>query len=165
MVCGKEEISDKPTLEQLAIRIWQKKLNVSAQRMFDYYEKTNWHKSNGEPLKNLDSAIAGFNNIANFKRQSGELAKEKQLLQNTEEWKKYTREVHQFYHNECQRCGKNGNLEVHHKFYYYAKGDRRIPARLPWEYPMENVLSLCYACHEKEQKVKCYSEHEKLSGY
>ena len=165
MFCGRQEIGERPTLEQLTIRIWQKKLNVSAMRMFVFYERKNWCKKGGEPLKDLDSAIGGFNNIADFKRRSGELREEKKLLLNTVEWKRYTREVHQFYHNECQRCGKKDNLEVHHKFYYYAKRDRRIPVRLPWEYPMENVVSLCHACHEKEQKVKCYSEHEKLTGY
>lgn len=45
------------------------------------------------------------------------------------------------------------------------KGIRRVPALLPWEYPMKDVVSLCHACHEKEQGVKGYSEHEKLSEY
>lgn len=106
MICNKKEIGDKPTLEQLTIRIWQKKVNVSAMRMYEYYEKNNWQKKRGEPLKNLDSAIGGFNNIDNFKREPGELREEKRLLQNTDEWKKYSQEVHQYYHNECQRCGK-----------------------------------------------------------
>lgn len=165
MKCGKQEIGEKPTLEQLTIRIWQKRLNVSAIRMYEYYEKNNWCNGNGEPLKDLDSAIGGFNNIANFKRQSGELGEEKRLLQNTGEWKEYTREVHKFYYNKCQRCGKKGNLEVHHRYYYYAKGDRRIPARLLWEYNKDEVELLCRQCHDKEQKVKCFSEHEKFSGF
>ncbi len=165
MICNKKDIGDRPTLEQLTIRIWQKKVNVSAMRMYEYYEKNNWQKKSGEPLKNLDSAIGGFNNIDHYRREPGELREEKRLLQNTDEWKKYTQEVHQYYHNECQKCGKKGDLEVHHWHYYYAKGDRRIPALLPWEYPMQDVVSLCHACHEKEQGVKGYSEHEKLSGY
>jgi hypothetical protein len=57
MICNKKDIGDRPTLEQLTIRIWQKKVNVSAMRMYEYYEKNNWQKKSGEPLKNLDSAI------------------------------------------------------------------------------------------------------------
>ena len=61
MICNKKEIGEKPTLEQLTIRIWQKKLNVSSIRMYDYYERRNWKKKNGDPLKDLDSAIGIFN--------------------------------------------------------------------------------------------------------
>ena len=73
MICNKKDIGDRPTLEQLTIRIWQKKVNVSAMRMYEYYEKNNWQKKSGKPLKNLDSAIGGFNNIDHYKREPGEL--------------------------------------------------------------------------------------------
>lgn len=69
MICNKKDIGDRPTLEQLTIRVWQKKINVSAMRMYEYYEKNNWQKKSGEPLKNLDSAIGGFNNIKKFQKE------------------------------------------------------------------------------------------------
>lgn len=165
MICNKKEIGKKPTLEQLTIRIWQKKLNVSSIRMYDYYERRNWKKKNGDPLKDLDSAIGIFNTIDVFKRKSGELQEEKHLLQNTDEWKNFTKRIHRIYQNRCNKCGCKDHLEVHHKFYYYAKGKVEIPARLPWEYDMDEVESLCRRCHDKEQKVKCFSEHEKFSGF
>ena len=165
MICDKKEIGERPTLEQLTIRIWQKRLNVSARRMFDFYEGKEWKSITGEPLKDLDAAIGRFGNFEYYKRKSGELKEEKALLQNTDDWRKFTKRVHAFFHNECQKCGKKGGLEVHHRHYYYAKGDMSIPARLPWEYSMEDVVSLCHVCHENEQNVKSYSEHEKLSGH
>ena len=39
MICNKKDVGDRPTLVQLTIRIWQKKVNVSAMRMYEYYEK------------------------------------------------------------------------------------------------------------------------------
>ena len=48
MICNKKDIGDRPTLEQLTIRIWQKKVNVSAMRMYEYYEKNNWKKKMGQ---------------------------------------------------------------------------------------------------------------------
>ena len=103
MICNKKDIGEKPTLEQLTIRIWQKKLNVSSIRMYDYYERRNWKKKNGDPLKDLDSAIGGFNTIDVFKRKSGELQEEKLLLQNTDEWKNFTKRVHRIYQNRCNK--------------------------------------------------------------
>ena len=50
MICDKKEIGERPTLEQLTIRIWQKRLNVSARRMFDFYEGKEWKSIAGEPL-------------------------------------------------------------------------------------------------------------------
>lgn len=165
MICGKQEIGEKPTIEQLTIRIWQKKLNVSSIKMFEHYENKKWKNKDEMPLKDIDPAIGRFNQFVYFKRKTGDLRKEYDILLKTNEWKEYAKTVHQHYHNECQRCHKKGNLEVHHMRYYFAKGDMNIPARLPWEYPLEEVLSLCHTCHEKEQHVQCYSEHERLSGF
>ena len=111
MICNKKEIGKKPTLEQLTIRIWQKKLNVSSIRMYDYYERRNWKKKNGNPLKDLDSAIGIFNTIDAFKRKSGELQEEKHLLQNTDEWKNFTKRVHRIYQNRCKKCGCKDHLQ------------------------------------------------------
>lgn len=165
MTCNNKEIGDRPTLVQLTIRIWQKKLNVSAIKMFELYENRGWKNATGEPLKDLDAAIGRLNTFEHFKREPGELRKEKDILLNTDEWKDYCRTVHQYYHNECQRCGKKGPLEVHHLRYYHAKGDTKIPSRLPWDYSMKDVVSLCRTCHNKEHKVEVYSEHKRLSGF
>lgn len=165
MICNKKEIGEKPTLEQLTIRTWQKKLNASSIRMYDYYERRNWKKKNGDPLMDLDSAIWGFNTINEFRRKTGELLEEKHLLQNTDEWKNFTKRVHRINQNRCNKCGCKDHLEVHHKFYYHAKGKVEIPARLPWEYDMDEVESLCRRCHDKEKIVNCFSEHEKFSGF
>ena len=133
--------------------------------MYDYYERKNWKKKNGDPLKDLDSAIGGFNTINEFRRKSGELREEKHLLQTTNEWKDFTKRVRLYYQNKCKKCECKDHLEVHHKLYYHAKDEVEIPARLPWEYGMDEVELLCRRCHDKEQKVKCFSEHEKFSGF
>lgn len=110
MICGKQEIGEKPTIEQLTIRIWQKKLNVSSIKMFEHYENKKWKNKDGMPLKDIDPAIGRFNQFVYFKRKTGDLRKEYDILLKTNEWKEYAKTVHQHYHNECQRCHKKGSL-------------------------------------------------------
>lgn len=40
----------------------------------------------------------------------------------------------------CQKCGATSHLNVHHLSYEIAK--------LAWEYPNENFITLCQNCHE-----------------
>jgi hypothetical protein len=45
----------------------------------------------------------------------------------------------------CRYCGLDNDLQVHHVFY--------IPGRLPWEYPLNLLVTLCRDCHEYWHKV------------
>ena len=46
----------------------------------------------------------------------------------------------------CQRCGKEGVLQVHHPEY--------VSGRLPWQYPIEHCQVLCRGCHaERHGKI------------
>ena len=48
---------------------------------------------------------------------------------------------------KCTDCGKETEtLHVHHKF--YLKGSE------PWEYENEILTTLCYKCHENEERSK-----------
>ena len=42
---------------------------------------------------------------------------------------------------KCQNCGATQSLTVHHK--KYDKG------KLPWEYPNEDLITLCEICHAR----------------
>lgn len=45
----------------------------------------------------------------------------------------------------CQKCGAKSHLNVHHLVYENGK--------LAWEYPNENLITLCEQCHAKEHKT------------
>lgn len=45
----------------------------------------------------------------------------------------------------CQKCGAQSHLNVHHLS--YEKG------KLAWEYPNEQLITLCEQCHAKEHKT------------
>lgn len=47
----------------------------------------------------------------------------------------------------CQLCFRRDRaLNVHHKRY--------IPSLAPWEYPLDELITLCEDCHEKYHKGK-----------
>lgn len=49
----------------------------------------------------------------------------------------------------CQNCGtKNQTLHVHHKYYEHGK--------LPWDYPLSALITLCEICHENESNYDFY---------
>jgi ribosomal protein S27AE len=45
----------------------------------------------------------------------------------------------------CQKCGAKSYLNVHHKSYQSGK--------LAWEYPNEELITLCKDCHENEHDI------------
>ena len=159
------EIGDKPSLEQLTKCIWTMRLNISSRKMFDYYEGRNWVNRNGSPIEDLEHVIAGINNVPVFKRELGDLRAEYEILRGSKGWKEYISDVRHFYNNECKICHKKEGLEVHHSKYIFTKNNMSIPAKLPWDYQMDEVILLCHECHEKKHNVCVYSEHSLLSGY
>lgn len=48
----------------------------------------------------------------------------------------------------CQKCGAKSHLNVHHKEYEKNK--------LAWEYPNEDLVTLCQSCHENEHRIVPY---------
>lgn len=45
----------------------------------------------------------------------------------------------------CQKCGDtHEQKQVHHRHY--------IPGREPWDYPDDLLVTLCYKCHEEEER-------------
>lgn len=45
----------------------------------------------------------------------------------------------------CQRCGATSNLQVHHREY--------LANKKAWEYPNEDLITLCVNCHENEHNI------------
>jgi hypothetical protein len=47
----------------------------------------------------------------------------------------------------CRECKSTSDtLHVHHLSYEYGKD--------PWDYPLENFITLCHLCHEREESFK-----------
>lgn len=63
-------------------------------------------------------------------------------------WQQKKYEILQRDNFACQKCGATTNLNVHHLS--YEKG------KLAWEYPNENLITLCQDCHEKEHDIAPY---------
>lgn len=164
MKCNNVEIGAKPTIEQLTIRIWQRKMDISSFKMYERYEANGWTTIEGKPIVDLDQAIAGINSVEEYKRKSGDASKEYELLLNTKEWKNYVKKIRQYYNNECQECHKKTHLEVHHKAYKISKRTKNKAYRkLPWDYDYKDVTLLCHDCHRKAHKEVVYSEHTKVN--
>lgn len=63
------------------------------------------------------------------------------------EWQKKRLEILQRDNFTCTMCGsKEKQLHVHHKVYIYDNE--------PWEYLEEFYTTLCYECHDIEEKDK-----------
>ena len=72
------------------------------------------------------------------------------------EWKAYRLTVFAERGKQCEWCGSNKNLHVHHKFYLKYPNGKKI---LPWEYNINYLLVLCNDCHmkaHKNYKIKTY---------
>lgn len=62
-------------------------------------------------------------------------------------WQKMRLEVLSRDNWTCKNCGtEKETLHVHHLSYQYGKD--------PWEYPLENFVTLCGSCHEDEEYFK-----------
>ena len=56
----------------------------------------------------------------------------------------------------CQKCGKDTDLNVHHKLYIWG--------RKPWEYSDDDLITLCCHCHRKvhqDNKIPVYFNEKK----
>jgi DNA repair exonuclease SbcCD ATPase subunit len=67
-------------------------------------------------------------------------------------WQKKREEIFNLFGKQCQNCGTQKNLQIHHKTYSSQK--------MPWEYPTENFQVLCEKCHSithgfKYEENKC----------
>ena len=166
MKCNNVEIGEKPTIEQLTIRIWQKKMDISSFKMYERYEANGWTSIDGTSIVDLDQTIAGINSVKDYKREPGDINKEYELLRRTKEWKDYVERVRQYYDNECQECHKKSHLEVHHIPYNISKRVKNpVPGLLPWEYDYKEVTLLCKDCHKKAHKEEGYSEHTRVNRF
>ena len=57
---------------------------------------------------------------------------------------------------KCRYCSSKTNLHVHHKFYLRYPDNTKA---LPWDYPDDVLITLCYNCHKKvhqSKKIKFY---------
>ena len=63
------------------------------------------------------------------------------------EWKAKRLEILERDGNKCVKCGETKRLHVHHLS--YTKG------RDAWEYPNDNLVTLCGECHKVEHLEKC----------
>lgn len=72
-------------------------------------------------------------------------------------WQKLRLEVFQRDDWTCQDCrSKKNTLNVHHK--RYEKG------RKPWEYPIEQLSTLCQECHDLEYEFRYPMETELVNS-
>lgn len=65
-------------------------------------------------------------------------------------WLKKRNEILERDNYACQRCGATSHLNVHHVA--YKKG------MLAWDYPNENLVTLCKNCHENEHGIVVYPQ-------
>lgn len=73
----------------------------------------------------------------------------------TPEWKSKRGYILKRDNYKCQWCGKQEQLQVHHK--YYSKYPNNVKVQ-PWNYPNDALITLCDECHQKahKKKIKVY---------
>ena len=73
----------------------------------------------------------------------------------TPEWKSKRCYILKRDNYKCQWCGKQEQLQVHHK--YYSKYPNNVKVQ-PWNYPNDALITLCNECHQKahKKKIKVY---------
>lgn len=80
------------------------------------------------------------------------------MLLTTSEWKRRRAQILARDEHRCQTCKKNTvQLEVHHKRY--------IQGRLPWDYPDDELVTMCMNCHmdlHNSRDVYVYQEVDGL---
>ena len=149
-----KEIEMPPTLAMVAMYIWKKRMNVSARKIHKKYEANGRMGTNGQPVKTLEAAINGCNSFPEkYKREKDDVRVEYHSLLETEEWMNYRKKVVDFYGETCRECGAAPYRVIHHKHYHF-KGEMGVPAKLSWEYSMEEVVPVCDACHKKLHHVE-----------
>ena len=72
-----------------------------------------------------------------------------------QEWKSKRGYILKRDNYKCQWCGKQEQLQVHHK--YYSKYPNNVKVQ-PWNYPNDALITLCNECHQKahKKKIKVY---------
>ena len=75
----------------------------------------------------------------------------KRLL-NTKAWRIFADIVKKRDDYKCVRCGSDKNLQAHHKIYYDFK--------MPWEYNIDFLETLCSLCHLSAHSEKTIKEFE-----
>jgi predicted HNH restriction endonuclease len=72
-------------------------------------------------------------------------SKEYAILLRRPEWKAKRLEVIARDLHKCTMCDKTKYLQVHHISYVYGK--------MPWEYGLSNLVTLCAGCHRKIHRI------------
>jgi 5-methylcytosine-specific restriction endonuclease McrA len=76
-------------------------------------------------------------------------------------WKRASRAIRRIVGNVCQRCGEiRPNLEVHHIGAPYADGRPGDPHD-KHDIRRENLLPICYECHDEIEHVKAIRHRQK----
>ena len=78
--------------------------------------------------------------------------KEYKRLLSTDRWKNFANEVKRRDGYKCVKCGGTQILQAHHKIYYQH--------RLPWDYSIDFLETLCSKCHLQEHKCKEINQFE-----
>jgi len=72
-------------------------------------------------------------------------------------WKSKRHKIFKRDHFSCQKCDSRLKLQVHHKKYIWDKE--------PWNYPDEDLTTLCEVCHSKEHNVTKKEKNKGLYQY
>ena len=78
--------------------------------------------------------------------------KEYKRLLGTDRWRNFANEVKRRDGYKCVKCGGTQTLQAHHKIYYQN--------RLPWDYSIDFLETLCSKCHLEEHKTKSINQFE-----
>ena len=142
--------------------IAEKGLYCDPQGCYDYWEKKDWLTKKGVQVKTLEAAINVYNSIylekerkeaKKISKLAREKAKEKENKRwmpykeqfSNEKWKAFRTFIFAVRGKECEMCGEEKNLCIHHIKY---KSNKKA-----WEYTCNDVMVLCKKCHEKVHNI------------
>jgi 5-methylcytosine-specific restriction endonuclease McrA len=73
------------------------------------------------------------------------MATQYESLLKTPQWIGKRRQILARDRNKCRSCGKEKELEVHHRQYHFIQQIGQM--QLPWKYENRHLITLCHGCH------------------
>lgn len=150
------EIGESATIEQIQDYIALKRMRISAEDVYNYWNGKKWLTQKGKGVATLEAAVNVYNGIAVARARKEKEKSIRQIYRNThsdktpsvryaeqlqmKQWKAFRAFIFEARGKECEICGSRKNLQIHHPKY--------IPGRLAWGYLYTEVEVVCGECHK-----------------
>lgn len=175
----RKEENEKPSKEEFRKYIIIHNMNLDSEKLYDLFEKRNWKKRNGQPVKSWTAMINSYNGVKlnNFKKIQEQKKEKLEKLDNRQEKKfmskilRSKKTVSKIF-SENIKIDQNYSLQLEdprwksfRKFVFDVRGRKcelcgsekdlqvhhihYFKGLKAWEYSVKDVRILCRECHKR----------------